>query len=310
MKPLYQRIFPRSVFELDNCWLPRPPQMAIMSAFDLNDDDDDHFKSQKLAFLDEPSIFRHLLNAKKSARKHRVRVDLHGLSPKCVKTEFSADKSKLVVSAKEGERSDNDEDANFFVKEFRRTFELPANVETDKMTSFVTRNDHLVIEIPIREEESNNELVASKRKTLTSDEKSKRVQNENETLSGSKRVKWNVELPNDVDSSKIKVTCHDRNVIVEARDRVETPDGGVSQVYFYRRNMLPENADLDRVKCVLLENNRLMIEAPFLATKEIEESNEMTIPIESKQSQQQQEQQQPQQKQQVVTIETIEDNED
>lgn len=248
--------YPRPAF---NSW---PLQIVLPIESDVQDGSD-------LISMNEPSLIAHLIGLApspkpKRAQKHRIRVDLHGLSPKSIKTEISEDKSRLIVSGQEGERH---EEADFFVKELRRTFKLPENVETDKMTSFVTRNGDLMIEFPIREEKPQ---VAKPNNESLIDVK---PQNEN-----GENFKVSMQLPENVDASKIKVTCRDRDVVVEINDETKTSEGAVSQVYFYRRNTIPEYADVNAVKCAL-ENNTLTIEAPRLARPI---SNLKTIPIENK----------------------------
>lgn len=244
-----------------------PVELAILNAFDNNNNNDNGFA----LVLDEPmSLVSHLLGQpiapKRPPPKYRIRVDLLGLSPKSVKTEISDDKSKLIVNAKEGERKEND-DEDYYVRELRRTFKLPSNVDTDKMTSFVTRNGELLIDFPLKQEEEKPKVA-------------KRAEPEEaENEEKNKKVKLSFELPRNIDASKIKVTCRDRDVIVEVADQTHSQEGGTSQIYFYRRNTLPENANVDALKC-LLENNTLTIEAPRLTGQIPAEPK--TIPIERK----------------------------
>lgn len=260
MRQLNHRFYPGSVLAAS-----LPYELAIFNPFDNNND-----AGTNLIVLDEPiSLMSHLLGQpitpKRPAQKHRIRIDLLGLSPKSVKTEISEDKSKLVVNAKEGERKEND-DEDYYVRELRRTFKLPSNVDADKMTSFVTRNGEFVIDFPLKQEEEKPKVA-------------KRVEpEETESEERNKKVKLSFELPPNIDASKIKVTCRDRDVVVEIADQTHSQEGGTSQIYFYRRNTLPENADVEALKC-LLENNTLIIEAPRLIGQI--PAAPKTIPIES-----------------------------
>jgi HSP20 family molecular chaperone IbpA len=81
-------------------------------------------------------------------------------------------------------------------------------------------------------------------------------------------------VPANIDPSKIQVTCKDRDVIVQAEEKLEKEDG-ISQTYYYRRSTLPETTNFDDLKCVL-ENNQLSITAPI---DENLRQNKRKIPI-------------------------------
>ena len=214
-----------------------------------------------------------LLREKKCGKKpqrFRIKVDCREYKPDSIKAELSEDKTKLIVKAKEGEENTS-EDGDYSIKEFRRSFKLPENVDVEKMTSFVDQDGNLVAEFPLKEIEKS--AVVAKRKN---DALLPIVTEEN----GSKKVKLNLNLPEEIDASKVKVVCKNRDLIIRAEDLVEKPDG-VSKLFYYRRSTLPENTDFDALKCTL-ENNKLMIEAPYNSEPTL---NQRTIPIELKQEQ-------------------------
>jgi HSP20 family molecular chaperone IbpA len=261
MSLIQHQFFPRSMFDMD--FWGRPDSLGIgPSTLDLFDPFDqlDHQLSRNLLWIDRPDFMTQLITPilPRVPHKYRITVDCTGYNPKLIKTNFSDDKTKLIVSAKDGESKTSD-DGDYSIKEFRRTYELPKNVETDKMVSFVTAEGCLVIEMPIKEEEKKQ---SHKRKSGESWDilsGANLVTEEN----GKKVVKMNLDVPQNVDPSKIKVTCKDRDLIVQAEDKVEKDDG-VSQFYFYRRSTLPENTDLNALKCSLdADKNKLMIEAPY-----------------------------------------------
>lgn len=267
MALIQHRLFPRSALDYD-IW-HRPLLSLGPSTLDLFDPFDalDNTLCRNLLWIDQPDFIRELIEpfAPKVPQKYRITVDCHGYNPNSIKTELSADKGKLVVSAKEGETKPNEE-GDFSVKEFRRTYKLPAGVEADKMVSFVTGDGRLVIEFPMKREEKkrDTDLLPA-------------IVEEN----GQKKVKCNFDVPEGIDPSKIKVTCKDRDLIVQAEDKVEKPDG-VSQFYYFRRSTLPENTDFNALKCTL-DNNKLMVEAPYNPDLK---PTQKTIPIEMKQPQQ------------------------
>ena len=128
------------------------------------------------------------------------------------------------------------------------------------MVSFVTGDGgRLVIEIPIKEEEE------AKKKQNDGGywNAMSLVDVETDPSSGRKVVKANFDLPKNVDPAKVKVTCKDRDLIVQVEDKVEKPDG-ISNFYYYRSTTLPENTDLGSIKCLFdADNNKLMVEAPY-----------------------------------------------
>lgn len=271
MSIIKHRFFPRSTFDYDIWQRPLSVGLGLgPSTLDLFDPFDalDNSLVRNLLWIEQPSYLRQMLEpvVPKVPHKYRITVDCRGYNPTSIKTELSADKSKLVVSAKEGEAAKTNDDGDFSVKEFRRTYKLPNDLEADKMVSFVTGDGRLVVEFPMKREEkkkSGGDLLP----TIVDAE------------NGKKLVKMNFDVPETIDPSKIKVTCKDRDLIVQAEDKVEKPDG-VSQFYYFRRSTLPENTDFNAIKCTL-DKNTLSIEAPY--DPELKPGLR-TIPVEMKQA--------------------------
>ena len=97
---------------------------------------------------------------------------------------------------------------------------------------------------------------------------------------GMKNVHLNIHLPENIDPSKVKVTCKDRDLIVQAEEKSDTPDTS-SQFYFYRRSTMPGNTDFTNLKCVMDKNHNLSVTAPV--STELKTS-ERSIPIEMRKS--------------------------
>ena len=132
---------------------------------------------------------------------------------------MSEDKSKLIVTGNEGDakpRDEKDEDSDYPHRRFRRTYKLPKNVEINKLVGFMTSISQLVIEIPIREEDKQQVSAVKKGTTLFP----RIVDCEN----NSKFVVIDMLVPEDLDPTKIKVTCKDRDVIVQAENKQENSD--------------------------------------------------------------------------------------
>lgn len=267
---------PRSSFDMDYWLRPAisdPILIGGPSTLDLFDpfDDLDRVLGRNLMWLDVPDVLSDLTRVvqPRVPRKYRITVNCNGFSPSSIKTRVSDDNSKLIVQAQEGLASEEiknkgpDEDYN--IREFRRTFKLPTNVNTNELVSFMTSNGTLVIEIPYKtEEEEERECLPQ----LVEDEEKK----------GQKCVTMNISLPENIDPNKVKVTCKDRDVIVQAEDKQETEDV-LSRVFFYRRFTLPENTNFKELKC-FLDNKKLTVKAPV----EFQQRGDRDIPIQRKEA--------------------------
>ena len=113
---------------------PRRSSLGLVgpsSTLDLFDPFDhlDHQLSRNLQWIDRPSFLSRLFNSltPRVPHKYRITVDCVGYSPKSIRTELNKEKTKLVVSAREGvANADNKhEDDDYSIKEFRRTYKLP-----------------------------------------------------------------------------------------------------------------------------------------------------------------------------------------
>lgn len=175
----------------------------------------------------------------KIPEKYRITVDTSGFSPKSLSVEYRG--NKLIVHGRE-EVKTNDND--FTVKEFKKTYQLPENAETDKLASYLAGNQ-LFIEAPLKSDSRQSEELLPK------------IVDNN----GSKQVTLSCSLPSGIDPSKINVTCKDRDVVIKAEETVEKADG-ISSRYYYKRVTLPENTEFGALRCNV-KNNVLSLEAPL-----------------------------------------------
>lgn len=262
MSLIRHSFFPRSAFDMDY-WL-RPSALDIdipISTLDMFDpfDELDRVMGRNLMWLDVPDILKNVTPiVPRVPKKFRITVNCKGFNPNSIKTEVSDDKKTLVVVGHQGSAAAK-EGEDYTLREFRKTYKLPDSVETDKLVSFMTSNGRLVIEIPQRREEKEDEF------PRLVDEKGDQ-----------KRVEWNMWMPKSIDPTKIKVTCKDRDLIVQGEDKQEKEDE-LSHVYYYRRTTLPENTNFNQLKCTW-DNNQLKVTAPLdVNLKQIENR---TIPVE------------------------------
>jgi HSP20 family molecular chaperone IbpA len=246
------------MFDMD-LWL-RPSQLGFgPSTLDIFDpfDELDRLMSRNLLWLAKPEV---ISLAPKVPNKYRVTLDVSGYNAKSIKTEIKD--GKLVVSGSEGSKHESDD---FSVREFRKTFKLPENAESEKQASFITSNGVLVVEVPLKETQQP-QLNGVKCDALP------RIV---EGSDGAKSVSVNLALPKSIDPAKLTVTCKDRDLIIKAEDKAETSNG-FSSLYFYKRTTLPENTDFGNLKCNF-DNNCLSIAAPLLTDFK---PSHRTIPIE------------------------------
>lgn len=238
-------LFPRSLFDTDQ-WFKTPGHIAPLggpNTLDLFDafDELDHTLGNNMHWLSKPEF-----NARSwlptVPQKYRITLDCVGYEPKSIKTDIVG--NKLTVSGREEVKHEGDD---YSIKEFKKTYVLPAHAEADKLVSFITSHGQLVIEVPLRETErhSNQDLFP------------RIVDAEN----GGKNVTLQFTVPENIHPEKISVNIKDRDLIVKAEDKIEKPDG-ISKFYYYKRTTLPENTDFSALKCNY-DNHQISICAPL-----------------------------------------------
>jgi len=131
----------------------------------------------------------------------RITFNCGGYSPKSIKTDVYG--TKVVISGKEEARIDGE---NYSVKEFKRSYELPVNADSERLASFMAPNGQLLIEVPLKQlpaaEDSQNKT---------------KVMAKNNEDSGS-AFSFTYQLPENIDVSKLNVTCRDRELTIHTLD--------------------------------------------------------------------------------------------
>lgn len=262
MSLIRHSFLPRTMFDMDRWFRPSDLDYGL-STLDIFDpfDELDRTLGRNFMWLDVPEIIRNVPSLEpKVPRKHRITLDCSGFDPKSIKTEIKD--NKLIVSASEGSEAKNEKE-DYTLKQFKKTYNIPHNAETDKLVSFVTSNGRLVVEMPLKREKN------------TSDDLLPKIE---EGEKGTKNVTMNIWLPKNIDPAKVNVTCKDRDLIVQAEENTEDKSGK-SNVYFYRRTTLPENTDFDSLKC-LYDKNHILVNAKL--NTEFKSGNVKQIPLEYK----------------------------
>lgn len=255
LKPQY---FPRSMFETH--W-PAEGQKKDPLMLDMFDpyDELDRSIAKNLYWIDRPKFLKEILEQPRVPHKFRITLDCLGFDSDTIKIKVK--NKKIIVSGGNGRVDLGDGD--FIHKEFRRTFDIPDNAESDNMVSFLTSIGNLVIEIP---------LVTEHKKVRGKNEMEPKMMTDS---SGNQIFHLNIYLPVGIDPSNIKVTCKDNDLIVRGEQIKQSKDD-YSKIHIYKRCKLPENTDFDQLKCVL-DNDQLFIKAPI---KQGHSTEKRTIPIE------------------------------
>jgi HSP20 family molecular chaperone IbpA len=242
--------------------------------------------------------------------KFRITVDVAGYNSDSVKTDVQG--GKVVVTAKEEDKQDNND---YTLREFRRSYELPKNAETEKLTSFVTRSGLLLIDVPLKREQQdqnnnqnnnnnnnkNNNHNNNNRNYNHQQNNQNREQNNNHSQKNQsqevnahrtplfafddmfpkisddgKSMSLHVTLPEQIDPTKISCTVKDRELVIRAEDKTEKKDGVTSAYSFFQRRTLPSNTDVNALRCTV-KDNKLTVSGPLLTAQA---SQGRQIPIE------------------------------
>lgn len=259
MSVLKHQYFPRSMFETH--W-PKEGQKTDPLMLDMFDpyDEIDRSIAKNLYWIDRPKFLKEISEQPRVPHKFRVTLDCLGFDADTIKIKIK-DK-KVMVSGGSGRIDLGDGD--YIHKEFKRTYDIPDNAESDKLVSFLTSVGNLVIEIPLITE--NKKFVKDK------NEMEPKIMKDS---NGNQIVFLNINLPLGIDPSNIKVTCKDNDLIVRG-EQIKQSKEEYSNVHLYKRCKLPENTDFDKLKCVL-EKDQISIRAPIQLGHWAEKR---TIPIE------------------------------
>jgi len=231
-----------SIYDLDR---------TRLSTLDMFDPFDalDRTLGRNLQWLTRPDFL--LPVAPKVPQKYRITLDCNGYKPKSIKTEWKD--HLLTVSAKEETK---DENGDYSVREFKKTYAVPETAETDKMVSFMTSDGQLVVEVPLVQV-ARPGGASGRRVSSSGGDLFPQIVEEN----GAKMVKMKFSLPGNISPEHIDINVKDRCLIVKAEEKKTKPDG-VSTFHYYKKTTLPENTNFEALKCNF-ENNEITVSAPL-----------------------------------------------
>jgi len=248
-------LIPHSIFDMDSWTQPSIFQspfqsFSILDAFDPFEEMD-RMMSPNLLWINQPSSFEQQRQQPLNApQRHRITIDCQGFQPESIKTEMCEGKEgqqSLIVSASE-EVSHEGED--YTRRSFKKTFLLPKNAQHEKLVSFMAPSGELIVEVPLAPAIATESAPAASFLPQIVD-----------APDGGKTVQLQLQIPENVDPDKIQVSLKGRDVIVKIEDKVETPNS-YSRVHIYNKSRLPENTDLNGLRCIH-HNNVLRICAPL-----------------------------------------------
>ncbi|UJR19019.1 hypothetical protein I4U23_022149 [Adineta vaga] len=198
-----------------------------------------------------------------------IQVDITGYDRNAIKTKIEDD--KLIVEAKYEDRQQDDD---FTLRQFRKTYPLPKHVDPTRMTTRVTSdNKMLIIEIPNRNNGNGNRisrensiqsnqsdgLSADYLKFLTSGEFHPRIVDKGDN----KKV---LELTFDVKNcppEEINVSVKDNFLIIQG-EHIDKETNHSKRNRFSRSTTLPVGAQVDQMTSVLGKDGQMKIEIPFI----------------------------------------------
>lgn len=232
--------FPRSQMDMD-MWRRPFGELSTLEAFDPFDELDNTI-GRNMQWLSRPEFA--VPSMPKVPQKYRITLDCTGYAPKSIKTEFGKD-NKLTVSAREEQK---DESGDYHIKEFKKTYTLPAHAEPEKLVSFVTGDGELCIEVPLKETAQHADA----------DLFPKIVD-----VNGGKQVQMQFAVPENIKPEHIHVNIKDRCLVVKAEEKKVKPDG-VSKFHYYKKTTLPENTDFNGLKCNYDQaTHKISVQAPI-----------------------------------------------
>jgi HSP20 family molecular chaperone IbpA len=208
-------------------------------------------------------------------KRFRVTFDVSQFKPEeiCVSTE----NNKLVVHAKHEEAGSGSNVS----REFKRQFDIPKHVDSQKLISTLSKDGILQIEAPvpapayqqIQETAQTHKFPAHVIAPLSSQKLQMGVQHEYRAgpvvteKDGAKIMKLTVDIGTDYKPEDISVKTVDKKLLVTARHE-ESSAGRTSVREFNREFELPGNVDPNSVTASMTEDGKLLVEAPLVGFQE------------------------------------------
>ncbi|CAF0852426.1 unnamed protein product [Rotaria sordida] len=182
---------------------------------------------------------------------------------------------KVTVEAKQEDRQSN---SDYHIQELRKSYELPEYADATHLSSYVTQNNMLVIEVPIKNPEAERRLEQARNDNRSlaqfgeyrdpyfdyagflgaSGVQSRIVDKGN----NQKQLEMTVEMKN-YQPQEIKVSVKNNELIIRGEHRY-TDQNSSERSYLFRSTTLPPGTQIDQVQSYFTDDGQLKIEAPFI----------------------------------------------
>lgn len=195
-------------------------------------------------------------------RKFKVRFDVSDFSPEEIQVKVQD--NKVVIFGKTEEKKGN----STFSREYSRQIDIPRDVDQDKITCVMSKDNILTVEGPMLQPVQNKEttFLPIKCETVPNLTHKSTVQNSIITEpDGARKLHLQVDI-GEYKPEDIVVKTMDRKLIVTARHE-EKMEGRTIHKEFNKEFELPETVDPMSVNAFLSEDGKLTIEAPLKAAR-------------------------------------------
>lgn len=207
-----------------------------------------------------------------NSEKFRIQLNVAEFNPETIQTRI--DGRQIIVEAKQEDHSNNDE---YSIQQIR-TYDLPEYSDLNHLTSYITPNNLLIIEVPVCNPENDWRLSQSTKENqslyqfgqyrdplfdyvafLTGSDFQSRIVDKGENQ---KQLEISIEMKC-YQPEEIKVLVKNNELIVQGEHKYEDNKRS-ERSYFFKSITLPPGTQIDQLKSQLTNDRDLKIEAPFI----------------------------------------------
>jgi len=204
------------------------------------------------------------------AEKARFQLNVAGFNPDSIKTRV--DGKKVIVEAKQEDREGDD----YHVREIRKSFNLPDHADVNNVASFVTPNNMLVVEVPVKNPEVEQRMLQSRQNDsqlarwgawrdplfdYSGFGASVFAPQVVDTPNG-KQLKMSLKM-RDYTPEQIKVSVKNNDLVIQGEHHHKDRNRS-EKSFFYKSCTLPPGTQIDHLQSHLTNDGELQIEAPFV----------------------------------------------
>jgi HSP20 family molecular chaperone IbpA len=217
-----------------------------------------------------------------NAEKFRVQLNVAGFNPETINTKVEG--RKVIIEAKQEDRQSDDD---YNIRQLRKTYDLPEHADASRLASYITPNNMLVVEVPIKNPETERRVEQAKKDNQLgqfgqyrdplfdytgflggSDFQPRIVDKGN----NQKQLEMTVGMKN-YRPQEIKVSVKNNELIVQGEHR-HKDENRSERLFFFKSATLPPGTQVDQLQSQLTDDGQLKIEAPFIEQKQGQQSIE------------------------------------